>query len=85
MFKFLSKLMSCGSCGTDAPHGDSSKEKEKCMACECPCDEHKEHTHDEKKCMACECPCDEHKEHAHDCSKCGHAHKDDSHCDCGCA
>ena len=39
----------------------------KCMACECPCDEHKEHTHGqaEEKCKACACPCDEHKEHTH--------------------
>lgn len=39
--------MSCGSCGTDAPHGGEEK---KCKACECPCDEHKEHAHDCAKC-----------------------------------
>lgn len=48
--------------------------KNTCMACSCPCDMHKEHTHgDEHKdegkeegvCMACSCPCDEHKEHTH--------------------
>lgn len=60
----------------------------KCMACECPCDEHKEHTHgqEENKCMACKCPCDEHKEHTHGskCEKCGHMHKEGGGCDCGC-
>ncbi|QQG45127.1 MAG: hypothetical protein HYW89_03975 [Candidatus Sungiibacteriota bacterium] len=51
----------------------------KCMACSCPCDMHKEHTHHEEDhnmdheeghekggCMACSCPCDEHKEHNHE-------------------
>ena len=60
----------------------------KCMACKCPCDEHKEHTHgqEENKCMACKCPCDEHKEHTHGskCEKCGHTHKEGGKCDCGC-
>lgn len=47
--------------------------KSTCMACSCPCDAHKEHTHkddesqhEEKNvCMACSCQCDEHKEHVH--------------------
>lgn len=51
-------------------HDEHQKDdKDTCMACSCPCDMHKEHTHDDehhaKKCMACECPCDEHKEHNH--------------------
>jgi len=38
----------------------------KCMACACPCEKHKEHTcGKENKCMACECPCEEHTEHNH--------------------
>jgi hypothetical protein len=61
MFKFITKLMSCGHCGTDAPHeGGESK----CVACECPCDEHKEHSHDCHKCGHahkedghCDCKC----------------------------
>ena len=88
MFKFLSKIMSCGHCGTDAPHGNSSEEKEKCMACECPCEEHKEHTHGQEG--------GGHEEHHAEgehheekpsgvCEKCSHSHKDDGNCDCGCA
>lgn len=46
-----------------------ASDKNKCVACECPCDMHKEHTHgkDDKgaKCMACECPCEKHKVHNH--------------------
>lgn len=45
-------------------------ENKTCVACSCPCDAHKEHSHhdaDEKKvCLACSCPCDEHKEHSHE-------------------
>ena len=51
---------------------DKKDTKSNCMACSCPCEMHKEHTHEgEKKneeksvCMACSCPCDEHKEHTH--------------------
>lgn len=51
---------------------DKKDNKTTCMACSCPCDMHKEHTHGDKSkhedkniCMACSCPCDEHKEHTH--------------------
>lgn len=51
-------------------HEDTHDEKhEKCMACECPCDEHKEHNHPV-----------EHKK----CEHCGHEHHEGGHCDCGC-
>lgn len=40
-----------------------------CTACECPCDEHKEHTHDDKKHKKCEhCTDDSHTDHSHECS-----------------
>ncbi|MBI2462762.1 MAG: hypothetical protein HYV65_00810 [Candidatus Spechtbacteria bacterium] len=52
---------------------DATKEANSCMACVCPCEAHKEHTHDE------------HKEDASKtCSNCGQEHKDGKTCDCGC-
>lgn len=47
---------------------DDTKSGETCRACDCPCDEHKDHTHDDTKtpdCVACSCPCDLHKDHDH--------------------
>ena len=75
--------MSCGHCGTDAPHGDKNEEKEKCMACECPCEDHKEHTHEHAEHHA---EGEHHEEKPSGaCEKCTHTHNDDGHCDCGCA
>lgn len=45
-----------------------------CMACECPCDMHKEHTHETKSSES----------GAKKCEMCGHEHKADGSCDCGC-
>jgi len=65
-------------------------EQEKCMACECPCDEHKEHNHDkggkEYVCGSCgskstdeagTCCGGERKE---SCENCHKAKKDDGSC-----
>lgn len=41
-----------------------------CMACSCPCAEHKEHNHDTTGMNLCE--------------KCNHEHKEDGTCPCGC-
>jgi len=45
--------------------------KDTCMACTCPCEEHKEHNHEvEDQTKVCE--------------KCSHEHKVEGGCDCGC-
>lgn len=49
---------------------NETKKANVCMACECPCDMHKEHTHDKKEQKTC--------------SMCGHEHTSDGSCDCGC-
>lgn len=54
--KFLSKICSCF----------GEKKGEKCMACECPCEEHKEHNHAGGK---------------EKCSSCGEEHEKDKKCE----
>lgn len=53
--------------------GDTKKENA-CMACECPCDMHEEHTHDKKDSDGS----------VKKCEMCSHEHKVDGTCECGC-
>ena len=71
---------SCGSKASGTPgtccgaEREEKKEAGVCMACSCPCDEHKEHTHDKK----------DNEGSAKKCEACGHEHKSNGTCDCGC-
>ncbi len=53
---------------------DQKDNKTICMACSCPCDMHKEHTHDKK----------DGESSAKKCETCGHEQKADGSSDCGC-
>lgn len=53
---------------------NDTKKANVCMACKCPCEMHKEHTHEVKS----------NEGSVKKCEMCGHEHKSDDSCDYSC-